>query len=64
MNIAIICGSHRQNSQSLRISNYLATRIKTLSASASSEVLALTGNPLPLWDDENNSYTTSPKLLP
>ena len=51
MHIAIISGSHRQNSQSLRIARYLAVRLLIAEPTASADVIELTGNPLPLWDE-------------
>ena len=51
MNLAIISGSHRSQSQSNRISDVLADRVQTLSLSESIEVLSLAGNPLPHWDE-------------
>jgi len=62
MHIAIISGSHRKGSQSARIAHYLAVRLLIVEPTASADVIELTGNPLPLWDDENNSRTTSPEL--
>lgn len=51
MKIALISGSHRQNSQSLRITQYLAGRLAKLDASVSTDIIELKGNPLPLWDE-------------
>ena len=62
MEIVLINGSHRQNSQSLRITKYLAAQIPKLDASVTAEIVSLTGNPLPLWDDENNSRRASDSL--
>lgn len=50
MHIVLISGSHRQNSQSLRVTKYLAGRLEKLGA-ASTDIIELTGNPLPLWDE-------------
>ena len=50
MNIVIISGSHRQNSQSLKVSNWLAAHLKT--KSAKSEIIDLSGNPIPFWSEE------------
>ena len=63
MHIALISGSHRQNSQSLRVTKYLAARLPALDAATTTNIIDLTGNPLPLWDDENNSYNISPALM-
>ena len=62
MHIVLLNGSHRQGSQSGRIAAYLAERLPKLDASVTTDIINLTGNPLPLWDDENNSYTTAPAL--
>lgn len=50
MKIAIISGSHRQNSQSLKVAKYIQ---KTLEAGICQEtwLYSLEGNPLPLWDE-------------
>ncbi|MDX2028671.1 MAG: NAD(P)H-dependent oxidoreductase [Alphaproteobacteria bacterium] len=51
MHIALISGSHRQNSQSLRVTTYLASRLPQLAAGTSTDIIELTDNPLPLWDE-------------
>src|SRR5271154_3481217 len=51
MHIALISGSHRQNSQSLRVTKYLAGRLAALATGVSTDIIELTGNPLPLWDE-------------
>ena len=50
MKIAIISGSHRQNSQSLKVAKHIQ---KTLEAGICDEtwLYSLQGNPLPLWDE-------------
>jgi NAD(P)H-dependent FMN reductase len=63
MHIVFMSGSHRQNSQSLRVTKYLAARLPVLDSTTTTDIIDLTGNPLPLWDDENGSYSTSPTLL-
>ncbi|RZA00178.1 MAG: NADPH-dependent oxidoreductase, partial [Proteobacteria bacterium] len=52
MKFAIVAGSHRQNSQSDKVANYLNGRLPALVLGAESKVLSLAGNPLPLWDEE------------
>jgi NAD(P)H-dependent FMN reductase len=52
MHIVLISGSHRQNSQSARVTKYLAGRIAALDAGTTADIIELTGNPLPLWDDD------------
>jgi NAD(P)H-dependent FMN reductase len=51
MKIAIISGSHRQNSESARVAKYLAARIANLHKGTTTDIIELTGNPLPLWDE-------------
>lgn len=47
--IVVVSGSHRANSESDRVASFIAGRIKVLGAE--SEVISLSGNPLPLWDE-------------
>lgn len=49
MKITIISGSHRENSQSEKVANYMATDLASLKAEA--QVISLAKNPLPLWDE-------------
>lgn len=49
MKIGIIIGSHRQDSQSTKVGNFLATLLKAEKADV--DVIDLAGNPLPLWDE-------------
>jgi NAD(P)H-dependent FMN reductase len=51
MHIAIISGSHRNNSQSGRIGRYLETALKKIDDSTTTTTIDLAGNPLPLWDE-------------
>lgn len=51
MHITIISGSHRPNSQSRRVGNYLATRLTSLNTTTTTDIIDLAGNPLPLWDE-------------
>jgi len=62
MHIVLISGSHRQGSQSGRVTKYLAGRLPALDSSTTTDIIDLVGNPLPLWDDENNSRSTAPAL--
>ncbi len=48
MKIAIISGSHRENSQSEKVANFVAKTLQSRGIEAN--VLSLAGNPLPLWD--------------
>lgn len=57
MNITLISGSHRENSESQRISDYLAKRLNALSktqnrSDLNTQSISLAQNPLPLWDEE------------
>jgi len=49
MRIAIISGSHRNNSESDRVASYIAAELKK--SSIDTEYMSLAGNPLPLWDE-------------
>lgn len=51
MNFAIIAGSHRKNSQSERIAHFLVKQVESLDPAYKADVIALSGNPLPLWDE-------------
>ncbi len=51
MHIVLISGSHRHHSQSLRVTKHLATQLGKLDASVSTDIIELTDNPLPLWDE-------------
>lgn len=57
MQIAIISGSHRQQSESERVGRYLQGCIER--EGASSVFVSLAGNPFPLWDEER--WTESPR---
>jgi NAD(P)H-dependent FMN reductase len=49
MKIGIISGSHRKNSESDRIANFINSKIKELSLET--YFCSLASNPLPLWDE-------------
>ncbi|WP_252179328.1 NAD(P)H-dependent oxidoreductase [Endozoicomonas sp. 4G] len=51
MNLTIICGSHRKESQSTRIGHVLKKRVETLALFDQVDILDLAENPLPLWDE-------------
>lgn len=51
MKIAIISGSHRPESQSGRVAEYLSKQIKALRQGTETYVLDLGKNPLPFWDE-------------
>lgn len=52
MQIAIIIGSHRSNSQSTKVGKLIAEFLSGLDSDCQAEVIDLSGNALPLWDEE------------
>jgi len=50
MKIAIISGSHRNNSQSLKVAEYIQTTVET-ETDNDTWLYSLADNPLPLWDE-------------
>ncbi len=51
MKYAIVMGSHRENSQSLKVGKYIENRIKTLQPDAETYLLNLQTANLPMWDE-------------
>jgi len=51
MQIAIVVGSHRKESQSSRVGAYIASDLARIDPSMTVDTIDLAGNPLPLWDD-------------
>ena len=51
MKIAIVVGSHRREAESARVARYLEQELKKLGISET-YLLSLSGNPLPLWDED------------
>ncbi len=51
MTIAIISGSHRAQSQSRRVADYLAARLPAVTNGLTGQVIDLANNPLPLWEE-------------
>lgn len=51
MKLTIITGSHRQESESERIGGILKNRVENQRLFNECELLSLSGNPLPLWDE-------------
>jgi len=49
MNIAVISGSHRINSQSKKVADFCQKLIKELGGT--SQIIDLAGNPFPFWDE-------------
>jgi NAD(P)H-dependent FMN reductase len=51
MQIAIVVGSHRKESQSSRVGAYIASDLARIDPSVTVDTIDLVGNPLPLWDE-------------
>jgi hypothetical protein len=51
MKIGIICGSHRNESQSEKIGRYAAAQLEQQGLCDEVFVFSLAGNPLPFWDE-------------
>ena len=51
MKITIISGSHRYQSQSEKVSRYIAQALLDNHQATATEVITLADNPLPLWDE-------------
>ena len=51
MQIAIVVGSHRKESQSSRVGAYIASDLARIDPSVTVDTIDLAGNPLPLWDE-------------
>ncbi len=51
MKITIISGSHRNDSQSLKVANYIKKTLQNEKLCDESWLFSLSGNPLPLWDE-------------
>ena len=51
MQIAIVVGSHRKNSQSSRVGEYIAKDLAHIDHAVTVDTIDLAGNPLPLWDE-------------
>ena len=54
MKLAIVAGSHRREAESARVARYLEQELKELGISET-YLLSLSGNPLPLWDEDVSS---------
>jgi NAD(P)H-dependent FMN reductase len=53
MKFAIVSGSHRPNSQSLKVARFIESVLPREIPGASSWLFDLGGNPLPLWSEED-----------
>jgi NAD(P)H-dependent FMN reductase len=51
MKISIICGSSRRQAQSLKVARFIESALTEHRLCDSTWLYALTGNPLPLWDE-------------
>lgn len=51
MKIMLISGSHRLNSQSDKVAQFIAQSLLANGQADETEVFSLAGNPLPLWDE-------------
>lgn len=51
MQIAIISGSHRAKSQSAKVAHFIAGLVHESHPTCRAEVIELSGNPYPLWDE-------------
>ena len=51
MKIAIISGSHRQNSQSIKVATHIEKSLLDNKLADEAWIFSLAGNPLPLWDE-------------
>ncbi len=61
MHVVLINGSHRHNSQSSRVARYLEPRLALLDPGITTDIIDLTDNPLPLWDE--SMWQTGSALL-
>ena len=51
MKFGIIVGSHRKEAQSLKVARYFERSIRKSNSDYAADVITLTENPLPLWDE-------------
>ena len=51
MKVIIVNGSHRENSQSGKIAEYVKDRYNSTHPGVTADIVSLEGNPLPLWDE-------------
>jgi len=55
MKIGVICGSHRENSQSEKVGRYAAAQLEARKLVDETFVFSLAGNPVPFWDEKLGS---------
>lgn len=65
LNIALVAGSSRANSQSAKVAGFLAKRVQHLGICAAPSLIDLGQTPLPLWpaDDPNGAWADHGPLL-
>ena len=51
MHVVVIVSSHRTDSQSSRVGEYIAKDLSRIDSSVTVDTIDLAGNPLPLWDE-------------
>ena len=51
MKISVICGSHREHSQSHKVGRFIANHLLNTALAEEVYLLNLASNPLPLWDE-------------
>ncbi len=59
MRVMIVSGSHRQESQSARVAEYVADDLTRIDSTLVLDSFSLSGNPLPLWDESVWQGTSS-----
>src|ERR1043166_2256397 len=65
MHIGVISGSHRKISQSRKVAGYIAERLPKIDADTTTDIIDLTGNPLPLYDEgANDPQSPTGKVWP
>ena len=63
MNITIVSGSHRQNSQSIKIAKAIKSGFKPLKECDEANIFDLADNPLPLWHEDMKKVGKPSKSL-
>jgi NAD(P)H-dependent FMN reductase len=52
MKIFVLSGSHRKEAQTLKVAKYVVSAVPQEISGAQAHLFSLSGNPLPLWDEE------------
>ncbi|MBU3655301.1 MAG: NAD(P)H-dependent oxidoreductase, partial [Alphaproteobacteria bacterium] len=58
MRLTIVTGSHRLNSESLKVGHYLVQRWSQLNPDSANSLIDLAQTPLPLWDGQHQDAST------